>query len=264
MGLGNTVGFHRLLTHRSFETHPFVRGVLTVLGALHSGSPLMWVGLHRLHHAKSDGPLDPHSPANGFWFAHSGWVIGTRNPVLSILFALTGFGQQAALLVHDIRRVLGKNPPEWRELCPDLRDLPLMRLLDVPGVIPVLFLCQLSLAWWVAGGWGLVWLWALHFTLTNGSWAVNSVCHWTAFGRQDHDNHDTSRNVPWVAFFTYGEGYHNNHHRYPRSARHALDGGWDMSWLLIRGLERCGLAWKLWLPKKYRTTPVKAAHVAQS
>ena len=80
-GLGNTVGYHRLLTHRSFSTVWWVRNFWAVLGATHSGSPMMWVGLHRLHHVKSDGPEDPHSPLGGFWYAHCGWILGVSSPV---------------------------------------------------------------------------------------------------------------------------------------------------------------------------------------
>ena len=254
LGLGNTVGYHRLLTHRSFVVPWWVRDFWTLLGAAHSGSPLMWVGLHRLHHAKSDGPLDPHTPTLGFWFGHCGWIIGVKNPILSILFALTGFGQQGAFLWHDIRRLLGKNPPTWRELCPDLRDFRLMKFLDVPLVMPLFFAAQVVLSWGVAGVWGLVWLWAVHLVLTNGSWAVNSVCHWPAFGREDHPNRDQSRNVPWLSLVTYGESYHNNHHRYPRSAWHALGTGMDLSWTVIRLMRRFGLAKDVWLPKKYRAS----------
>lgn len=252
LGLGNTVGYHRMLTHRSFRTVRPIWAALTLLGALHSGSPMVWVGLHRLHHTKSDGPGDPHSPRDGFWHAHAGWLIGTSRPGPSILFALSGFGQQGALLVHDLRRLAGRNPPEWVSLCPDLREDRLMRLLDVPLVMPGLFALQLAGAWAVGGGWGVLWLWALHLALTNGSWAVNSVGHTLAFGRQTYDNGDTSRDVPWLAAVTFGEGYHNSHHRYPKSARHGLDGGPDLSWALIRGLERVGLAWDVWLPKAYR------------
>ncbi|MFK7931012.1 MAG: fatty acid desaturase [Myxococcota bacterium] len=258
LGLGNTVGYHRLLTHRSFETHWLVRAVWTLLGAMHSGSPLVWVGLHRLHHARSDGEGDPHSPRDGLWHAHCGWLFGSKNPVLCALFAASGFGQQAALLVHDVRRLMGRNPPIWRDGTPDLNKEPLMRALDVPGVMPALFLAQLGLAVALGGLWGVLWLWLLHLTLTNGSWAVNSVGHWTAMGAEAHDNHDTSRNVAWLALFTWGEGYHNSHHRYPRSARHGLGQPFDASWLVIRAMGAVGLAWNVWLPKAHRASVPEA------
>ena len=252
LGLGNTVGFHRLLTHRSFRARWWVRDALTLLGAMHSGSPLMWVGLHRLHHAKSDGPGDPHSPHAGFWFGHCGWILGTKNPLVSIVFALSGFGQQCAFVVHDVRRILGRNPPEWRDLCPDLVGLRLMRLLDVPFVNLGLFAGQLVLAWSAWGSWGVLWLWVLQLFLTNGSWAVNSVCHWPSLGEERFPNRDTSRNVAWLSVMTFGESFHNNHHRYPRSAWHGLGEGPDLSWVVIRFLIWLKLADEPWLPKKYR------------
>jgi stearoyl-CoA desaturase (delta-9 desaturase) len=252
-GLGNTVGYHRLLAHRAFKAPTGVVWLFALLGAAHSGSPAVWVGLHRLHHTKSDGVGDPHTPVfNGFWFAHSGWLIGTANPVLAVVFALSGFGQQAVLFVHDVRRVLGRNPPEWRTMCPDLMKQPLFRLLDAPFVMSALFAAQIVIAWLIAGPVGVGWLWLLHLALTNASWAVNSVGHTPAFGRQAYDNGDQSRDVPWLAVVTNGEGYHNSHHRYPRSARHALDGGPDLSWVVITLLCRVGLASDPWLPRKYR------------
>lgn len=252
LGLGNTVGYHRLLTHRSFRCPGPVRGALTLLGAMHGGSPMMWVGLHRLHHAKSDGPEDPHTTTRGFWFAHSGWLIGTQRPLPAILFALSGFGQQGAILVHDLRRLAGRRSDDWVELCPDLVQEPLMRWLDRPLVMPALFLAQLGIALGLFGAPGLLWLWSLHLLLTNSSWAVNSVCHWPGFGRQPHATGDLSRDVPWLALLTNGESYHNGHHRFPRSARHALDGGLDTSWLCIRALAALGLATEVWLPRSHR------------
>jgi len=252
MGLGNTVGYHRLLTHRAFKCGPAVRAAFTLLGALHGGSPMVWVGLHRLHHVKSDTPEDPITPLNGFWWPQGGFLIGTAKPWLVIPFILAGFGQQATILVHDIKRVLGRNPPTWLQLCPDLKKERLMRALDVPFVISALFAAQLALAWLIGGWWGILWLWALHLALTNGSWAVNSIAHTPRFGEQPWDTGDRSRDVRWLALITHGEGYHNSHHNYPRSAKMALEGGPDLSWLVISALVKLGLASKPWLPRRYR------------
>jgi len=169
-----------------------------------------------------------------------------------VLFALSGFGQQGALLVHDLKRIAGRNPPRWRELCPDLMKERFMRWLDIPLVMPISFACQVAVCWHIAGGWGLVWLWAVHVSLTNASWAVNSVCHWPAFGVQTYDTGEGSRDVAWVAWFTNGEGFHNCHHRYPKSAKHALNGGVDLSWRVIQFLVFLRLAEDPWLPRKFR------------
>ncbi len=252
MGLGNTVGYHRLLTHRSFKTVAPVRWFFTLLGASFSGSPVLWVGIHRLHHAKSDGPGDPHSPIDGVWWSHTGWLINSKNPVLCFLYAASGFGQQVTIVWHDLRRVMGRNPPEWRNLCHDLMQEPLMRFLEVPFVMSAYFALQLALAWALGGWWGLFALWVLHLFLTNSSWAVNSVCHHPRVGVRNWETPEGSRDVWWMAPLTNGEAYHNSHHRYPRSARHALKGGSDLSWTVIRLLERMGLVWDVWLPKAYR------------
>ena len=249
-GLGNTVGYHRLLTHRSFKTSRPVRYLWTLLGAVYSGSPVLWVGLHRFHHARSDTDEDPHSPTGGFWWSHSGWLIGSRSPLIAIPFALSGFGQQALILWHDVKRLAGRNPPTWRKLCRDLMEDPFMRALDAPLVMPALFAAQVAAAWAVAGWWGILWLWAVHLWLTNTSWAVNSICHTELFGTRPHDTREGSRNVAWLALFTNGESYHNHHHRHPRSARHGLDGSLDLSWWVIRGMVALRLAHDPWLPKK--------------
>ncbi len=251
-GLGNTMGYHRMLTHRSFKASVPVRWGLTLLGAAFSGSPVFWVGLHRLHHTKSDGEGDPHSPIHGFWWSHCGWLLGTHNAILSALYAASGFGQQLTIVWHDIKRVTGRNPPVWRELCHDLMKEPLMQALDTPFVMPVYFLWQLAFAWLLAGWWGIAGLWFLHLWLTNTSWAVNSVCHDERFGEAPWDTRELSRDVWWMAYLTNGEGYHNSHHRWPRSARHALDGGSDLTWRVTQLLSAVGLVWDVWLPKKYR------------
>jgi fatty-acid desaturase len=254
LGLGNTVGYHRLLTHRSFRTGPLTRMCWTVLGALHSGSPIFWVGLHRFHHARSDTDEDPHSPIEGFWQGHTGWLIGTGHPLPCALFALSGFGQQAMILIHDLRRLAGRNPPTWRQICPDLMNERFMRALDTPLVMPALFAAQLFAAYSVAQWWGLFALWAAHLFLTNASWAVNSICHWPTFGTKPYDTGEGSRDVWWVAWFTNGEGFHNCHHRFPKSAKHALHGGPDLSWTVIRVMVALKLADDPWLPRSFRNT----------
>jgi fatty-acid desaturase len=169
-----------------------------------------------------------------------------------MVFALSGFGQQCMILWHDLRRLAGSNPPTWRSVCGDLMKEPLLRFLDLPFVMSMLFAMQVYAAWAVGGLMGILWLWAAHLFLTNASWAINSVCHWPAFGIARYDTGEGSRDVHWVAYFTNGEGFHNCHHRFPRSACHALHGGPDLSWSLIRLLTRIGLVRDPWLPRSMK------------
>jgi fatty-acid desaturase len=253
LGLSNTVGYHRLLSHRSFKTSPWFRNTVTFVCAQYSGAPMQWVGAHRVHHTLSDTEGDPHTPVKGFWYAHAGWLCGTRNPLLCGLFAASGFGLQLRFFLFDVLRVLGKRPPIWRAMARDLEKERFMRLLDVPFVMPLCFAGQLAIAWLAAGWWGIGWLWFVHGFVNNATWIVNSACHWDGFGTRPYQTRDRSRNVGWLALLTHGESSHNAHHKYPRSARHGLDGELDTSWAVIRGLARLGLATEIQLPEPKRT-----------
>ncbi len=242
LGLSNTIGYHRLLSHRSFKTAPWLRYAITFVAAQYSGAPMQWVGAHRIHHTVSDTPADPHTPTKGFWFAHSGWLCGTKSPVLGALFALSGFGLQVRFLLVDLWRLAGKHPPIWRAMARDLEKERFMRWLDLPLVMTACFVAQLALAWAIGGAWGIAWLWAVHLLLNNATWIVNSACHLEGAGSRSYETRDRSRNVWWLALLTHGESSHNNHHKFPKSARHGRDGEFDTSWLIIRGLEKLGLA----------------------
>jgi stearoyl-CoA desaturase (delta-9 desaturase) len=255
LGISNTVGYHRLLTHRSFKTPTWLRGLLTLLAAQYSGPPMQWVGAHRIHHTVSDTEGDPHTPTKGFWFAHAGWLCGTRSPIGCALFALSGFGLQGRFLLVDVLRVAGRHPPRWRTMTRDLNEEPLMRILDAPFVIPACFAVQVAACWWIGAWWGIAWLWTAHFVLNNATWIVNSACHWPGLGDRPFPTRDKSRNVPWLALLTHGESHHNTHHRYARSARHGLDGELDTSWAVIRALAWLGLAWDIQLPPDDRPAP---------
>jgi stearoyl-CoA desaturase (delta-9 desaturase) len=248
LGLSNTVGYHRLLSHRSFKTPGWLRNTITFVCAQYSGAPMQWVGAHRVHHTLSDTEGDPHTPTKGFWYAHSGWLCGAKHPLPCALFALSGFGLQMRFLIVDVRRLFGKVPPIWRAMARDLEKERFMRLLDVPLVMSACFAAQLAIAWLVGGGWGIAWLWFVHLFVNNATWIVNSACHWDAFGARTFETRDRSRNVAWLALLTHGESSHNAHHKFPRSARHGLDGTSDLSWAVIRGLAALGLATDIQLP----------------
>jgi fatty-acid desaturase len=248
VGLANTVGFHRLLTHRSFKTFPWVRNVLALLGAQYSGSPMLWIGVHRIHHTLSDTPNDPHTTRHGFWYAHSGWLANTKNMWWAMAFALSGFGLQVRFLVTDLLRLFGRYPPVWRKMTKDLQKEWFMRFLDTPLVMTGFFALQLAAAWWLGRWWGIGWLWAMHLLLNNGTWLVNSVCHWPDVGTAPEATGDRSRNVAWLSYLTHGESNHNYHHEFPTSACHGIRGGSDRSWKVIQLLGRLGLAWDIQLP----------------
>ena len=213
--LGIGMGYHRLLTHRGYTVPRPVEYFLALCGtlALESG-PISWVVTHRIHHAHTERAGDPHTPRDGRFWAHMGWI-------------LRGTAQQ----FDDATR---------RRYAPDLMKDRFYRLLDRFHYVP---LVALGLALFAAGGWTLV-LWGVFLRVTVGlhaTWLVNSATH--LWGRQRFQTGDDSTNNWWVALMTFGEGWHNNHHAHPRSARHGL--AWyelDINWWGIRTLQLLRIA----------------------
>jgi stearoyl-CoA desaturase (Delta-9 desaturase) len=238
-GFGVTIGFHRLFTHKSFSTSRPMTFILGVLGSMAAEGPILsWVATHRCHHQHSDDDLDPHSPHHhgeglkglfkGFWHSHTGWMITTE--------------------MSNIRRY-----------APDLAADPLVRFIHrtflvwlglgllLPGLI----------AWAVTGTivggllgvlWGgLVRMFFVHHV----TWSINSVCH--IWGRAPYASNDESRNNVVCGVLGLGEGWHNNHHAFPASARHGLE-WWqlDLSYITIRTMKALGLASNIKLPPKDR------------
>jgi stearoyl-CoA desaturase (delta-9 desaturase) len=231
-GLGITVGFHRLLTHRSFKTGPAVRAILAALGsAAIEGPVISWVADHRKHHTFSDEEGDPHSPHVG----HGG---GWRGTLRGLLHAHVGW-----LFVHTERG-------SKRRFAPDLLADPVVRFIDrtfvLWAVVGLAIPFGLGVALGgtlVAGLTGLLWGGAVRmFVVHHVTYSINSICH--VFGRRPFDTDDESRNVFWLALPTFGEAWHNNHHAFPTSAVHGLR-RWELdpSALVIRALEKLGLAW---------------------
>lgn len=219
-GIG--IGYHRLLTHRGFKTPKIVEYFLTVCGmlSLQSGA-INWVATHRIHHAHTDGPGDPHTPRDGTWWAHIGWIF-------------TGTAQQ-----HD-EAVL-------RRYAPDLMKDPVHVWLNRLFFVPLIITGALLLAF---GGWSML-FWGVFLRVTvawHVTWLVNSATH--MFGTRRFETNDDSTNHWLIAFLTYGEGWHNNHHAHPRSAKHGL--AWyefDLNWVIIRGMQLVGLAKDIKLTK---------------
>jgi fatty-acid desaturase len=213
--LGIGMGYHRLLTHRAYKVPRFVEYFLAVCGTLAlEGGPIFWVGTHRIHHQYSDKPGDPHSPRDGGWWAHVLWII---------------FGEGN----HSNTQLMMK-------YAPDLGRDPFHRWLNTYHWVPLTTIGLLLLA---IGGIPMV-LWAIFLRVTLGlhiTWLVNSATH--MWGTKRFPTRDDSRNNWWVALLTFGEGWHNNHHAHPTSARHGL--AWyelDVSWLQIALLKKLGVA----------------------
>jgi stearoyl-CoA desaturase (delta-9 desaturase) len=231
-GLGVTVGFHRLFTHRSFKTYPAVRGVLAVLGSAAIEGPIIsWVADHRKHHAFSDKDGDPHSP-------HVDHGVGLRGALRGLAHAHLGW-----LFIHTERG-------SRERYAPDLIADPVVEFVDrtffvwaIGGLAVAFGLGYAIGGTWQAGLTGLLWGGAVRMlVLHHMTYSINSLCHF--FGRRDYTTGDYSRNLAWLALPTFGEAWHNNHHAFPTSASHGLSRRQpDVSALVIRGLERVGLAW---------------------
>ena len=219
-GAGITLGYHRLLTHRSFRVPKMLEYFFAVLGALAcQGDPITWVATHRKHHAKSDLPGDPHSPVHGFFWAHMGWCV--------IKSEMDHF--------HNCEKY-----------APDLTADPFYRFLHKFYILSSIFLGIGLYAW---GGWSFV-LWGIFARLVlvyHSTWAVNSAAH--VWGYQTYESKDQSMNLWWVALITHGEGWHNNHHAFQTSARHGLK-WWeiDTTFWMIKTLEFFRLATAIKIP----------------
>jgi stearoyl-CoA desaturase (delta-9 desaturase) len=240
-GLGVTVGFHRLLTHRSFKTTRPLRALFAVLGsAAIEGPVISWVADHRKHHAFSDRPGDPHSP-------HIDHGVGWTGALRGLLHAHLGW-----IFIHTHRGARTR-------YAPDLLGERLMRFVDRTFLLWALAGLGAAFGLGVAiGGTVLAGLTALlwggavrMFFVHHVSYSINSLCHF--FGRRMFETTDESRNLAWLAPLSLGEAWHNNHHAFPTSAVHGL-GRWqvDPSALVIRGLELVGLAWDVGRPSPER------------
>jgi stearoyl-CoA desaturase (delta-9 desaturase) len=233
--LGITVGFHRLLTHRSFETYGAIKALFVVLGSMSAqGHVLKWVAFHRRHHQMSDQEDDPHTPhhqgqgfwasVRGVWFAHTGWLFEPTPP--------------------DLNRYVG-DLLRSRLVCvlSSLTWLWILLGLLIPTILGGLLLQSWTGALQGFMWGGLVRIFAVHHV----TFSVNSVCH--LWGARPYETDDQSRNNALVGILALGEGWHNNHHAFPLSARHGL--AWwqvDISWLVIRSLSVMRLAWDVRLP----------------
>lgn len=211
-GIGITLGFHRLVSHRSFEVPKWLEYILVFCGTLAcQGGPVDWVGLHRIHHKYSDTEPDPHDSNKGFWWSHIGWML-------------------YHIPAND-------DIPRYTQ---DIAEDPFYQFCQ-KYLIPIQVVLGLLL--FAIGGWPFV-IWGIFARLVvvfHCTWFVNSATH--KFGYKSHESNDNSRNCWWVALVTFGEGWHNNHHAYQYSARHGLE-WWeiDITWMFISVLKFLGLA----------------------
>ncbi len=212
--IGIGVTYHRLLTHRGFHLAKPLEYLGTIAGMLASeGGAISWVAMHRMHHAKSDVPgADLHTPKDGFWWSHIGWV-----------------------LCKDSFDARERN----RRYAPELVADPVHRVLERLHWLPNV---MLGLLLYALGGWSyLVWGGFVRLLLTlHGTWLVNSATH--TWGYRTWRTKDDSRNLWWVGLLAWGEGWHNTHHAFQRSARHGFGWELDTNWLVIRTLAALGLA----------------------
>jgi stearoyl-CoA desaturase (delta-9 desaturase) len=219
--IGVTLGYHRLVSHRSFEVPKWLEYILIFCGTLAcEGGPISWIGLHRIHHKFSDHEGDPHDSNKGFWWSHMGWMF-IKNPA-------------------------NQHVPKYTK---DIQNDPFYQFCEKYFIF-IQVVLGLLLFWW--GGWPLV-IWGIFLRLVlvfHVTWFVNSATH--KFGYKSHESNDNSRNCWWVALLTFGEGWHNNHHAFQYSARHGLQ-WWeiDLTWFTIKILQFLGLA------KNIKLAPVK-------
>jgi stearoyl-CoA desaturase (delta-9 desaturase) len=236
-GFGVTIGFHRLLTHRSFQTHKWMEYALAIMGSLSvQGTPIEWVADHRKHHAHTDEEGDPHSPhvghgagvigaLRGLWHSHVGWLFVNQGQA--------GAHRYAKDLVEDRgMRLISRRFP-WIVLA----------TLALPAVLGF----AITGGSWHAALTGFIWGGIIRVILLHHvTWSVNSVCHF--FGARRFALEDHSTNVFWLALPSLGEAWHHNHHAFARSAFHGLrrwEALLDPSGWVIRVMDRAGLIWNV-------------------
>lgn len=229
INVGIGMCYHRLLTHRGYKVPKWLEYCLTICGTLAlEGGPIFWVATHRVHHQLSDHEGDPHTPHDGTWWAHAGWIISGRT-------------------LHTHTAMLARYAP----------DLTKDRFQVFMSKYHWLSIATAAAICYAIGGWSMV-LWGIFLRTVLGlhsTWLVNSATH--LWGARRFETRDDSRNNWWVALLTGGEGWHNNHHAHPVSARHGLR--WyefDINYYGIWVLEKLGLAKKVliaqWDPKDPR------------
>ena len=230
--LGIGMGYHRLLTHRGYKTPKWVEYFLTFCATLAlEGGPMFWVATHRIHHQYSDKPGDPHSPVDGKWWAHMGWILTGRS-------------------MHHDTSTLARYVPD---LAKDKFHVWITKYHYAPMIM-------LGIVLLAIGGLPFL-LWGIFLRTVVGlhaTWLVNSATH--SWGTRRFATRDLSTNSWWVALLTFGEGWHNNHHAHPVSARHGLT--WyefDISWITLKMLRAVGIVRDVKVAKVRQPLPIEEA-----
>ncbi len=220
--IGICLGYHRLLTHRSFQVPKWLEYIITTIGAFAlQGSPIFWVSGHRQHHAHTEDEVkDPYSARRGFWWSHMLWLFYKNDEFF--------------------------NYENYKKSAPDLARDPYYRWLDRNFL---LLQIPLGVLLYALGGWSFViyGMFVRTVLLWHSTWLINSATHMR--GYQNFEVEDNSRNLWWAAILTYGEGWHNNHHAHPNVAP-AGRKWWevDVTWWAIQVLKTFGLAKKVVMP----------------
>lgn len=245
-GLAINVGYHRCLSHRSFRLRKWLERTFITLG-LPAGTPIQWAGNHRFHHRHADDRNDPHSPLqDGFWHAHVGWYIGSRNPFVCAVYSLAG----PLRILFD-----GWNRPrtnqQYNSLAADVAADAYYRWISRPApffaasVIHVFI--PFGTVYFLGGLIGVATLWLTLAAIYNIGDSIDSLAH--LHGDRPFKANHFARNNRVLGYLAMGEGWHANHHTFPSSARHGLlPGQFDGAWLLIRFLKALGLADSIMLP----------------
>ncbi|PHR49657.1 MAG: fatty acid desaturase [Fluviicola sp.] len=240
-GVGTSVGYHRILTHKSATLPRWLEYTIVVI-ALPAGTPIQWVGNHRAHHKYEDTERDPHSPIiQGFWYAHCGWYLSTKNQLLSFLYALGG---PLRMILDSFLRP--RSNQEHNHFAKDVSSVSFYRMISAPliyNLILLLYLSVLVLFFWFFWKWnGVLALWISLVLIYNLGDAVNSFGH--LYGNSKGGS--SARNNAVLGWLTFGDGWHANHHKKPNLAKHGIKKSQvDLSFLIISLLRKCKLVDKI-------------------
>jgi len=242
-GLAVALGYHRCLTHRAFRMKKYFEYFVVFLG-LPAGTPIQWVGNHRFHHIHSDEDKDPHSPiVHGFWYAHNGWYINSRNSMLCFLYAIAG---PIRLLIDAYLRPISNQ--QYNHLSKDVAKISFYKWLSKPSIYRCCMLLHLlvpySFVWYFWGLKGVFFLWLTQIIVYNLGDAVNSLGH--EEGESEYGKNNQALNHPLLALLTFGDGYHANHHQYPSAANlNFKKKGIDFGWIIILVLQKFNLVYNI-------------------